>query len=277
MALISLRAGGEPFGLLHLNDSRKGLFTSENIALWESLVGHLAVAFSKFRAEEEKANLETQLRQAQKLEAIGALAGGIAHDFNNILSIIVGHAEIAHDTNPDGTAAGYSLDQVLKASNRARDLVNRLLTFSRHGEHQELQPVAIGFIIEEALKLLRATLPATVEIRRNISPDSGTVMGNSTQLYQVMINLCTNAAHAMEETGGILEVGLANVELDQQTARGYGELNEGPHVKLTVMDTGHGMDAAILERIFDPFFTTKGVGKGTGLGLAVVHGIVSLH
>ena len=231
----------------------------------------------KEKAEEEREKLETQLRQAQKLEAIGTLAGGIAHDFNNILAAIMGYTEMALADIPGTVSAHQDLEQVLTATLRAKDLVKHILTFSRQGEAQARQPIAVAPIIKEALKLLRASLPTTIEFRRRISEKSGNVVGDPTQLHQVVVNLCTNAAHAMRETGGVLEVTLGRIELDALSAGVHDGLKSGSFVKLTVKDTGHGMDQATLERIFDPYFTTKAVGEGTGLGLAVIGGIVKRH
>jgi CheY-like chemotaxis protein len=211
------------------------------------------------------------------MEAIGTLAGGIAHDFNNILSAIMGYTELAEVHALEGTELRKHLLQVLKATRRAKDLVSHILAFSRHGDAQEIRPVAVAPIIKEALKLMRASLPSTVQIRKNISSEAGAIMGDPTQIHQVLMNLCTNAAHAMREQGGTLDVRLNTMELDTRMARTYAELKEGVYVRLTVKDTGHGMNPASLERIFDPYFTTKGVGEGTGLGLAVVHGIVKSH
>jgi PAS domain S-box-containing protein len=229
------------------------------------------------REAEEKAKLEAHLRQAQKLEAIGTLAGGIAHDFNNILAAILGYAEMALEDIPEGSPARHDLNQILRATHRATDLVKQILAVSRHRDMQERQPVEIGIIIREALKLLRATLPTTIELRQDIPKKTGTILGDPTQLHQVVVNLCTNAAHAMREHGGILEVRLANGELDADDGGFSKVLAQGAFVRLTVSDTGHGMDAATLERIFDPYFTTKTVGEGSGLGLAVVQAIVKRH
>ena len=226
---------------------------------------------------EEREKLEAQLRRAQKLEAIGTLAGGIAHDFNNILAVILGYTEMTIPAIPEGTRERSNLNVVMKAANRAKDLVQQILTFGRTGDMQERLPVAIGPIVLEALKFLRATLPATIQLRQEISPGSTTIMGDATQIHQLIVNLCTNAAQAMDEQGGLLEVSLANAAFETEMACYHGQLRAGSYVKLTVKDTGPGMDAVILERIFDPYFTTKGVGKGSGLGLAVVHGMVKRH
>jgi PAS domain S-box-containing protein len=404
VVLIPLRSGDDRFGLLQLNDRRKGRFSPEEIALWERLAGYLAVALAKFhsqgllleseaqfkamfemasigiaqadptsgrwvrinqkmceitgysagemlemrsweithyedrdrdltafqdvvsgkvkdlrieeryirkdgsirwvsmnltlirdsagqpvrtvatiedvterkRAGEEKERLEAQLRQVQKLEAIGTLAGGIAHDFNNILAPIIGYAEIALNELPDSTPMKFGQEQILGAALRAKDLVKQILAFSRPGREQQQEPVAISSIVKEALKLLRASLPSSIEIKQHIG--GGVANADPTQIHQVVMNLCTNAAHAMDDRG-VLEVGLSCVDLSERELAEWMivDLKPGPHLKLTVSDTGCGMDKATLERIFDPYFTTKEFGKGTGLGLAVVHGIVRNH
>ncbi len=227
-------------------------------------------------AQQEREQLKTQLIQAQKMEAIGTLAGGIAHDFNNILGAIIGYAEMAlYDTRKD-SMEHYNIDQVLRAGHRAKDLVKQILAFSRKSE-QDKKIISLAPIVREALKLLRASLPTTIEIRQNIESDLDTIFADPTQIHQVMMNLCTNAAHAMADTDGVLNVKLQNVDLDIKRATQYPELKSGSYVKLTISDTGHGMDAATMERIFDPYFTTKELDKGTGMGLAVVHGIVKGH
>ena len=225
----------------------------------------------------EHKKLESQLRQAQKMEAIGTLAGGIAHDFNNILGAIIGYTEIASLQVPEDNKAKESLKEVMKAGRRARDLVKQILAFSRKGE-QERIPVQISLIVKEALKLLRSSLPTTVEIRQNIESDTGIVEADPTQIHQILMNLCTNAGHAMREEGGVLEVGIRNVEVGSWDSElGYLDMTPGPYLLLTVSDTGEGMTPEMLERIFDPYFTTKEKGVGTGLGLAVIHGIVKSH
>ena len=225
--------------------------------------------------------LERELRQAHKMEAIGTLAGGIAHDFNNILMAIIGYTEMALYKTPEGTTpVRRDLEQVLKAGYRARDLVNQILTFS-HQSDQERKVIDIVPPVKEALKLLRSSLPSTIEIRQDIAipPEKGVILADPTQIHQVLMNLCTNAAHAMRDKGGILSVSLSSVETDADAylVSRYPDLKPGPYVRLTVGDSGHGVDPSILERIFDPYFTTKGPGEGTGMGLAVVQGIVNRH
>ncbi len=228
------------------------------------------------RAEREKAVLQEQLQQAQKMEAIGTLAGGIAHDFNNILAAILGYAELAGLDIPEVSKARYNLQQSIKSAHRAKDLVNQILAFSRQGM-QERKPMDIKPIVKEALKFLRASLPTTIEIRQEIEEDPGTIEADPTQVYQVLMNLCTNAAHAMSDHGGVLEVLLNKVDLDGGISSPSMGLEPGPFLRLRVSDTGHGIPPEILPRIFDPYFTTKEVGKGTGLGLAVVNGIVKSY
>ncbi|MCD6334697.1 MAG: response regulator [Candidatus Latescibacteria bacterium] len=226
------------------------------------------------REIEERKQVEKQLRQAQKMEAIGTLAGGIAHDFNNILAVILGFTEIALNM-PEDTRTQHWLKQVLKAGERAKELVQQILAFSRETE-QERKPVRITPILKETLKLLSASLPATIEIREDVAA-SGTILGDPTQIHQVLMNLCTNAAYAMREEGGVLTVSQSDVELDVEAAARYPNLPPGSYLRLIVSDTGHGMDRAVMERIFDPYFTTKEPNEGTGLGLSVVHGIVQSY
>jgi PAS domain S-box-containing protein len=228
------------------------------------------------RAEEEKEKLVAQLLQAQKLEAIGILAGGIAHDFNNILVPIMGYAEMALIRTPRSNPIRHGLEEILNAALRARDLVKQILTFGRSGKEQQKIPVEISSVVKEALKLLKALLPSSIEIRQNI--EKCAAFADVTQIHQVLINLCTNAAHAMGEKG-VLGVSLSHVNLSEGdlTDQSIVNLKPGPYLKLCVSDTGSGMDTSTLQRIFDPYFTTKEVGKGSGLGLAVVHGIVKRH
>ena len=224
------------------------------------------------RAEEENARVEAQLRQAQKMEALGTLAGGIAHDFNNILGIIMGYSEMAQADAKNPSRLREDLHEVLLGANRAKALVQQILAFSRSSE-QTLRAVQVGLIVKEALRMLRASLPSTIEVKQDVSSEAA-VMADPTQIHQVLMNLCTNSAHAMGGEIGVLEVGLTDVHPGQESFPGHVRLNPVPHVRLSVKDTGHGIESPILERIFDPFFTTKEQGVGTGLGLSVVHGIV---
>jgi len=222
-------------------------------------------------AEQTLSKLEVQMRQAQKLEAIGTLAGGIAHDFNNILGIISGYTELTLMGIEKGTQQHDHLKEIFGAAKRARDLVRQILAFSRQTD-QELKPVQVNLIAKEALKFLRTVLPKTIEITEHIQSDSF-IMADPTQIHQLLMNLCTNAEHAMREQGGVLEVSLHDVEFHAHDLTRPAGLKPGHFVHLAVTDTGHGMDQDVLQRIFDPYFTTKGVGEGTGLGLSVVHGI----
>ncbi len=222
------------------------------------------------------ARSESQLQQVMKLQAIGTLAGGIAHDFNNILFPIVGYTELTMDDIPAGSQASQNLEEVLKAANRAKELVKQILTFSRQND-QERKPLKVQSLIKEALKLLRATIPSTIEIKSIIDDECGLIEGDPTQIHQVIMNLCTNAFHALQDTGGKIEVSLKEANLGyDQSMLGAG-IDVGRHLELVVNDNGHGMTQQVLERIFEPYFTTKEQGKGTGLGLSVTHGIIKNH
>ena len=215
----------------------------------------------------EMKRLEDRLLQSQKMEAIGTLAGGIAHDFNNILSAIIGYAELTSLDIQEGTQTKRNVNEMIKAAMRARELVNQILAFSRKDE-QTLKPVDLRPVVEEILGMLRASLPSTIEIRKQIDSDVKNVNADTTQIHQVLLNLCTNASHAMEEHGGKLEVRLTNAFVDERVASQYPDAAPGPYVRLTVGDTGRGMPPDIIARIFDPYFTTKEKGMGTGMGLA---------
>ncbi len=225
------------------------------------------------RTEREKGILEEQLRQAQKMEAIGTLAGGIAHDFNNILGAITGYTELLLLDAQENTRLRYNSEEILIAAKRARDLVKQILAYSRQSE-EERKPVDVNTIVEEVLRLLRASLPATIELRKNMQVESGTILADPSKVHQVLMNLCTNAAQAMTRRGGVLGVSLTEADLDSEAASHYPELSPGRYLKLTVSDTGDGMEKEVIDRIFDPFFTTKAVGKGTGMGLSVAYGII---
>ena len=229
------------------------------------------------KAEEEKAALETQLLHTQKMDSIGTLSGGIAHDFNNLLGIILGNAELAMDDLSEWHPVKDNLNEIRTASLRARDVVKQLLSFGRKTDPKK-RPVKLIRIVEDALKFLRSSIPASIEIHQNMPNDTDdTIFADSSQINQVMINLFTNAAHAMEDTGGVITIGIENICLDQISTPFYPDLAPGNYVKLVVSDTGTGIDHEIKDRIFDPYFTTKEVGKGTGIGLSVVHGIVKSH
>lgn len=225
------------------------------------------------KAQEERETLEKRLRQSQKIEALGTLTGGVAHDFNNILSIIMGYAELAESELPGDHPARQGLQQILAAARRARDVVRQLLIFSRRGE-EEKSAQDLGWTVREGVRMMRSTIPSFIDIQEFIAPDLPPVMANPTQVHQVIVNLCKNAADAMAESGGVLSVRLEAEKVDKKTPAFGADLLPGDYVKLTVSDTGHGISADGLERIFDPYFTTKEVGKGTGLGLSVVLGIV---
>jgi PAS domain S-box-containing protein len=227
-------------------------------------------------AEEEKKSLQSRLIQAQKMEAIGTLAGGIAHDFNNILGAILGYAEMVQEDSPAGSMARKDIDQVVKASHRAKDLVKQILAFSRQAQTDHI-PVQPGGIIKEALKMLRSSLPATIDIRQDIDPEAGLILADPTHIHQVMVNLCTNAFHAMEETGGALTISLKKKTLSQNDLANEPRVQPGDFVQLSISDTGPGIAPEIREKIFDPYFTTKEVGKGTGMGLAIIHGIAKSY
>lgn len=279
-ALQRVCRAGEPERISHFyrDELREGwregflyrLPTGEVVCIYDDVT-------DRVRAEEERQMLESQLRQAQKLEAIGTLAGGIAHDFNNILSAIFGYTEMSIARSPEQSPVRRDLERILQAARRARDLVRQILGFSRMRPGQSRKPVRIGPVIREALAFLRALIPSTIEMKINIADDDSVVLADPTQIHQVITNLCTNAAQAMEESGGTLEVSLERTTVSPSSVAQLKELEQLDCLVLTVRDTGHGMDPATLQRIFDPYFTTKGQGKGTGLGLSVVHGIVRGH
>jgi signal transduction histidine kinase len=250
-------------------------WSDDDIALLRTVGEIFANALERRRGEAEREALEAQLRQSQRMEAIGTLAGGVAHNFNNILGAILGYGEMALAALPAGSHPERYVQKVMTAGQRGKGVVDQILAFSRRGEHRhrltQVQPV-----VEEALDLLRASLPGTITIRTRLEAESAAVLGDPTQLQQVVVNLSTNAAQAMDGRG-TLEVTLDAVEVADARALTHGTLAAGPYVSLTISDAGHGMDQETVERIFEPFFTTKAAGSGTGLGLSTVHGIVADH
>jgi len=236
-------------------------------------VGSAIDVTAQKQAQIDKERLEAQLRQSQKMEAMGTLAGGIAHDFNNILGAILGYGELAYQHAAAGSALRRYLDNVMHAAGRAKALVERILGFSRSGLGERV-PVNVQSVVEETLELLAASLPAGIRLEKALASGDAAVIGDATHLHQVAMNLFTNALHAMQR-GGVLSVALERVELSEPRSLSRGTLSPGAYVQLSVGDTGSGIAPAVLERMFDPFFTTKGVGAGTGLGLSLVHGIVA--
>ena len=252
-------------------------YTGQDLAALERLANHFAQAIRGIRLSMERDRLQIDLQQAQKMEAIGTLAGGVAHDFNNMLTPILGYTDLAMARLSVDDKLRHDLGEIRKAAQRAKSLVQQILAFSRQ-KPQELIPLDVTPLLKETMKLLRATLPTTIEFRLDIRSDCGQVMADPTQVQQVLINLCTNAAHAMDDLGGVLGIGL-----DEITITGAGDqadlqaMSAGRYLRLVVSDTGCGMERAVLARIFEPYFTTKEQGKGTGMGLALVHGIVKSH
>jgi len=224
----------------------------------------------------EKVHFENQIRQTQKIEAIGTLAGGIAHDFNNMLGAIIGCSELAMDGIPEDSKAAADMERVLDAGLRAKSLVRQILTFSRQSE-SEFKPLILRPFLKELVKFLQTTLPANVEVRLSHDPDNCTALADPTQLQQVLLNLCTNSAHALAPQGGVIDVSLSEQIVTAPEKGPTSDLAPGAYVNLTVRDNGPGIEREHLHRVFDPFFTTKKVGEGTGLGLSVVHGIVKSH
>lgn len=254
----------------------EGPFLVEERALLNSLAEMLRAHAERWEVEQQRKSLESQLRQAQRLDALGTLAGGIAHDFNNILTAIGGHAELAlHDVSTDDPTAD-SIREILRAHGRARDLVRRILLFSRREESVTRDLISLTPVINEAVELLRASLPSNVQIRVDMDEDLPNVLADATQIHQIVMNLGTNAGYSMKAKGGSLRLALENVAANGVEGAFFANLEPGPIVRLTVQDTGTGMSPAVLDRLYEPFFTTKGH-EGTGLGLSVVHGIVREH
>jgi len=264
--ITARRAAGEALRKAHAELERRV----------EERTAELQEAYDRLMTEtKEREAAEAQLRQAQKMDALGTLSGGIAHDFNNILAAIIGFTEMVRNRLPEGGRDAHSLDRVMEAGLRGRDLVKQMLTFSRKGE-LEKRPLQLSHMVKETMKLLRASIPTTVSIKVDAKSDTGMILGDPVQMQQVLFNLCANAAHAMREKGGILGIQLSAETVTEEDGRPQG-LKAGPYMKLVVRDTGCGIAPEIMDKIWDPFFTTKKPGEGTGLGLSVVHGIIKQH
>ena len=256
----------------------KDIFMEVSASPVKDSKGNIIGAVETVRDITPRKLLEKQLKHSQKMEAIGTLAGGIAHDFNNLLTIIMGYTNlIKDDVGPDSPTSS-SVDAVIEAGSRAVEMVEQILTFSRQTEHK-IGPVQIDHVVKETLKLLCSSLPSTIEVKQEIDSESGFIESDAGKINQIVMNLCTNAYHAMQKSGGILTVSLQPIQVnyDDEIQRELFDFIPGAYVELTVIDNGPGIEKANLERIFDPYFSTKGKGEGTGLGLSVVHGIVKGH
>jgi PAS domain S-box-containing protein len=275
LRLIEERGSVRDFEVEFFRKDKSLVWVSLNVRAVRNSTGKIAYMEGGVSDITDGKLLRARLDQAQKMEAIGTLAGGIAHDFNNILTPIIGYTELSLNMVPENDRLSHNMRQILLSANRARDLVKQILTFSRKTE-QEQKPVQVSLIVKEVLKLLRPSLPSTIDIRQAIHGDAvdSTTMADPTQIHQVLMNLCTNAAHAMRSKGGTLSITLENVEVGPHAEGGPPDMEPGAYLSLSVVDTGDGMDEAVRRRIFDPYFTTKGPNEGTGLGLAVVYGIV---
>jgi signal transduction histidine kinase/CheY-like chemotaxis protein len=272
---IPMRVAGECLGVLVFHDAAARRWYDDDISLMRTVAEIFANAIARERSETEREELQAQLNRSQRLEAIGTFAGGIAHEFNNILGAVRGYSEMALAVLLKDSHARRHILQIMKAGERAQHIVEQVLAFGRRRE-REHRPVSAGAVIAEAVDLVRASLPATVSLRTGLAAGDAVLMGDPTELQQVMMNLCTNAAQATEGRG-VLRVGLDTISPSRTLSLSHGSLPAGRYVRLKVKDSGHGIDQATMERIFEPFFTTKDTGQGTGLGLSTVHGIVSAH
>jgi PAS domain S-box-containing protein len=266
-------AEGGVFGTFAIYYRRPALPSEEHVKLIGLATQTAAICLTRHRAVRDRKRLQESQLRSQKLEALGTLSGGIAHDFNNMLLVITGNAQLAASQLSEGHAVHSALTEIMQASARATDLVRRILAFSRPQSTRHKQ-IDLRPVIAEALKLVRSTLPAMIQIRSNVPADIPIVAADSTQIHQILVNLATNAAHAIDSQGGVIDVQLESLEVTAQMAAFGPDLRPGGYVRLTVRDTGAGMSPEVMARIFDPFFTTKPLGQGTGLGLSIVHGIM---
>jgi PAS domain S-box-containing protein len=276
LVCLPLRDGKHTFGLLGLYMGEVREVTDDEIKLLQELADDLAFGILHVRAAQAKTSLEAQLRESQKMEAIGTLAGGIAHDFNNILGAILGNTELARQDAGGNQNLLESLDEIRKAGHRAKELIKQILAFSRR-EPALRSVIELPAIVEESVRLLRTSLPPRVSMDFKADPKTPTVLADPTHIGQVVLNLGTNASHAMQGRSGLVTIRVEPVTLSEDQAIAHADLMPGDYARITVSDTGSGMDAATKQRIFEPFFTTKPVGVGTGLGLSVVHGIMRSH
>jgi signal transduction histidine kinase/ActR/RegA family two-component response regulator len=304
-----LLAGGQVVGTLSFGTKSRLTFAEDELFLMKTVADQVAIAMERMRlihAERERAaelekrvaertrevqetydrlilearkreQLEDQLRQSQKMEAIGTLAGGIAHDFNNILAAIIGFSEMIEEDLPEGSPSAPHIERVLSASKRGRDLVRQILAFSRRTEHARF-PVSVGSLMRETIQFLRASFPSTIEIVLDATAVSDLILATPVEVQQVLVNVATNASLAMADKGGILHISISEIEIEPGSLSLEADMVPGAYVEILIKDTGTGMEPEVMDRIFEPFYTTRGPGKGTGMGLAVVYGIVkSLH
>jgi len=280
-ALLGEREFNTTFRVIHPDGKIKylmanGLIVRDNCGKAVRMIGINKDITNQKQEEEERRTLETYLQQAQKMEAIGTLAGGIAHDFNNILGAILGYSEMAKEDSLSGPVNPGDLDQIILASKRAKTLVSQILAFSRQAVGQKI-PLKPAVIVQEAINLLRASIPTTINIQQDVDAKADLILADPTNIHQILMNLCTNAYHAMEESGGILTISLKNITLTKHDLASVSEVHPGNFVRLSIKDTGAGIMPEIRKKMFDPYFTTKEQGKGTGMGLAIVHGITESY
>ena len=281
---VPLKSKSKLIGVLEVINKEDGsAFTLEDAMLLSLFASQAAMAIENARLYgeledrlEEEREMQKALAESEKLSALGQLSSGLAHDFNNILAAIMGYVEMAMYEIPKTNIARQSLDQVLIASHRAKDLVRQILAFNRRSERVH-KPVRLSAVVKEVLSLVRASIPSTIKIVQHLKSDSSVIMADTTQIHQVLMNLCTNAHHSMRESGGTLEISLRDFRLTKKDISTYPDLAPGAYLKLSVRDTGHGMDPQTLQKAFEPYFTTKEKEVGTGMGLAVVQGIVKNH